>query len=161
MARGSATIHVIGYLGSDPHLKDANGTPVAEVSVAVNVGKKDAPRTNWYRLSIWGPQAERAKDWLRKGSLVHAVGDLDLREYQGRDGADRTSADVRVSRWDSLDAKQADGEGGQDRARTPETARQGANGTQSSYQPQGAADGDPGPSREPGEEAADDADLPF
>jgi single-strand DNA-binding protein len=157
MAYGIASIHLVGNLGHAPSLKEVNGAKVAEFSLAVNRGRKGEEKTDWYRLTLWRGLAEIAEKYLAKGSPIYAEGELALREYQGRDGTTKFAADVNVSRLAMLGSK-PDGEPGQDRTRDPQEAPGSTNGTHSSEQPASGADGDPGPSRAPGE---DDDDLPF
>jgi single-strand DNA-binding protein len=98
MARGEATVHLIGNLGHKPSIKDAKGVKVAEVSLAVNRGKRGEEHTDWFRLSLWRGLADVAEQYLDKGSPVYVSGELSLREYTGRDGKERTSAEVNVQR---------------------------------------------------------------
>jgi single-strand DNA-binding protein len=153
MARGISTVHLIGNLGHDPSIKDVSGAKVAEFSLAVNRGKRGEEHTDWYRLSLWRGLADIAEQYLGKGSPVYVEGELTLRAYTGRDGKERTSADVNVSRLAMLGSAE-------DRARGPQEAPGAANGSAGGdTTPPPREEGDPGPSREPGDDVADD--LPF
>lgn len=106
--RSSARIDVIGHLGSAAELKYLqDGTALLSFSVAntpyVKAGAEE--HTNWYRCSFFGSRAANVADLLDKGSAVHVRGDLDIREYTDRDGARRTSLDIRVTELDLLGSK--------------------------------------------------------
>ena len=79
------TVTILGKLGKDVELKDINGTALAKFSVAQNVGFGDKKTTNWFEVSIWGAQAKsNFVDYLKKGQMVHVVGELSTREYNGK-----------------------------------------------------------------------------
>jgi single-stranded DNA-binding protein len=50
--------------------------------------------TSFYRVSCWGYLAANAASSFRKGDRVIAHGRLSLREYEGRDGIRRVSAEI-------------------------------------------------------------------
>jgi single stranded DNA-binding protein (ssb) len=96
-------IHLVGYLGRDPELRyTPDGTPVCNFSVATTERRKDKSgdfqdHTTWFRISLFGRQAEVASQYLSKGRQVYVEGTLTQREYTDRDGNTRTSLDVRGS----------------------------------------------------------------
>ena len=96
-------IHLVGYLGRDPELRyTPDGTPVCNFSVATTERRKDKSgefqdQTTWFRVSLFGRQAEVASQYLSKGRQVYVEGTLTQREYTDRDGNTRTSLDVRGS----------------------------------------------------------------
>ncbi|RCK73782.1 MAG: Single-stranded DNA-binding protein [Anaerolineae bacterium] len=76
------TIIFIGNLGRDPEMRyTPTGQAVTSFSVAVNdsytsnTGER-IPRTIWFRVSVWGKQAEIANQYLKKGSKVLVEGRL-------------------------------------------------------------------------------------
>jgi len=76
------TIIVVGYLGRDPEMRyTPSGNPVTNLSVATNRsynnqnGEK-VTETTWFRVSIWGKQAEACNQYLKKGSKVLVEGRL-------------------------------------------------------------------------------------
>jgi len=80
-----AVITILGKLGKDVELKDFNGTALAKFSVAENVGFGEKKQTIWYDVSIWGKQAQsNFVDYLKKGQMVQVVGELTIREYNGK-----------------------------------------------------------------------------
>ena len=72
---------IIGYLGDDPNLKYFDsGSCVCNFSVAVTerFRRRDQEeveeKTTWYRVSVWGGQAESCNEYLQKGSQVFVLG---------------------------------------------------------------------------------------
>jgi single-strand DNA-binding protein len=94
-------ITIVGYLGRDPELRyTPDGTPVCNFSIATTERKKNKAgdfqdSTTWFRVNLWGRQAEVANQYLSKGRQVYVEGRLSLSEYQDRDGNTRISAEVR------------------------------------------------------------------
>lgn len=94
-------ITIVGYLGRDPELRyTPSGQAVCDFSVATSErkGRRDAEDgeeiTTWFRVSLWGRQAELANQYLQKGKIVYVEGRLSQREYTDRDGNKRTSLEV-------------------------------------------------------------------
>jgi single-strand DNA-binding protein len=91
---------IVGYLGKDPELRyTPQGTPVCDFSVATTERRKDKSGefqdvTTWFRVNLWGRQAEVASQYLSKGRQVYVEGRLSQREWQDRDGNTRTSLEV-------------------------------------------------------------------
>jgi single-strand DNA-binding protein len=94
-------ITIVGYLGRDPELRyTPDGTPVCNFSIATTERKKGRSGdmqdvTTWFRVNLWGRQAELANQYLAKGRQVFIEGRLSQTEYQDRDGNTRTSLEVR------------------------------------------------------------------
>lgn len=93
----SAFCQLTGRLGQDPSLSYTNGgTPVVNLSVASNRQKKDASgervnHADWYRVSIFGRNAEIIAEYARKGSAIAFNGRLQIDSYTDREGIERTS----------------------------------------------------------------------
>jgi single-strand DNA-binding protein len=96
-------ITIVGYLGRDAELRyTPQGTAVCNFSVATTERRKDKSGefqdvTTWFNVSVWGSRAEQTNQYLTKGKLVYIEGRLTQREYQDRDGNNRTSLDVNAS----------------------------------------------------------------
>ncbi len=70
-------IQVMGNLGSDPVTRfTATGQKVTSFNVATNVKKGEATITNWYRITIWGDRFEKMMPYLKKGSSLIIIGEL-------------------------------------------------------------------------------------
>ena len=76
------TLILIGNLGKEPEMRYTNtGQPVTTLSVATNRrynGANGQPvnETTWFRVSVWGKQAESCNQYLHKGSRVVVEGRL-------------------------------------------------------------------------------------
>jgi single-strand DNA-binding protein len=96
-------IIVVGYLGRDPELRyTPQGTPVCDFSIATTERRKDKSgefqdHTTWFRVSLFGRQAEVASQYLSKGRQVYIEGSLSQREYTDKEGNARTSLEIRGS----------------------------------------------------------------
>ena len=96
-------IILVGNLGRDPELRyTPQGTPVCSFTVATNEKRKDRAGemqdvTTWFRVTLWGRQAETASQYLTKGRPVYIEGRLRLEEYTDKDGNKRQSLEVNAS----------------------------------------------------------------
>jgi len=76
------TIILIGNLGKDPEMRfTPGGQPVTTLSVATNRrynGQNGQPvkETTWFRVTVWGKQAESCNEFLHKGGKVLVEGRL-------------------------------------------------------------------------------------
>lgn len=96
-------ITIVGYLGRDPELRyTAQGTAVCKMSVATTERRKNSigeneEHTTWFRVTVWGRQAELANEYLGKGRQIYVEGRLRLEEYADREGNPRISAEVTAT----------------------------------------------------------------
>lgn len=96
-------ITIVGYLGRDPEIRYLpDGTAVCNFSVATTERRKDKSGefqdvTLWFRINVWGKQADSANQYLSKGKQVYVEGRLSQQEYTDRDGNRKTSLDVRAT----------------------------------------------------------------
>jgi len=74
---------VVGNLGGDPEMRYMpDGTAVTNFSVATNRKWTDGAtgepveEVTWFRVSVWGKQAESCNQYLEKGRLVLVEGRL-------------------------------------------------------------------------------------
>lgn len=96
-------VQIIGNLGADPEVRSMNnGDKVANLRVAVSEKWKDKQtwerkeKTEWVPVTLWGPLAGIAEQYLRKGSKVFVQGKFQTRKWQDQSGADRYSTEVVV-----------------------------------------------------------------
>jgi single-strand DNA-binding protein len=93
------TIIIVGNLGRDPEMRyTPSGQAVTNFSVATSrkyTGSDGTlvQETVWFRVSVWGKQAETCNQYLRKGSKVLVEGRLvpdqktgSPRVWQGQNG---------------------------------------------------------------------------
>jgi single-strand DNA-binding protein len=96
-------IILVGNLGRDPELRyTPQGTPVCSFTVATNEKRKDKSGetqdfTTWFRVTLWGRQAETASQYLTKGRPVYVEGRLRLEEWTDRDGKPRYTLEVHAT----------------------------------------------------------------
>lgn len=88
----SNTMSIKGRAGSDGELRfTPSGVAACSFSVADTPRKKDqsgqwvdAGPTLWQRVQVWGPEAEKAAEEVRKGSLVTVSGRVKAEEWQDK-----------------------------------------------------------------------------
>ena len=96
-------IILVGNLGRDPELRyTTQGTPVCSFSVATNERRKDKTgewqdHTTWFRVTLWGRQAETASQYLQKGRPIYIEGRLRVEEWTDRDGRPRYGLEVHAT----------------------------------------------------------------
>ena len=77
---------LVGNLGQEPQLRYlASGQAVCNMSIATNETWKDGEgeqkeRTTWWRVSVWGKQAEACSQYLGKGRQVLVEGRMNADE---------------------------------------------------------------------------------
>lgn len=96
----SNRLTVTGNLGKEPEqrtVKTSKGDrTVTEFSVYADdykrndAGDFEANGGFWVRVSVWGELGQRAFTTLKKGARVTCEGHLAVREYETKDGEDRT-----------------------------------------------------------------------
>jgi len=102
-------IMLIGNVGSDPEMRyTPNGKAVTSFRMATNyryAGSDGEQReeTEWFRVSVWGRQAESCNQFLSKGKRIYVEGRLRSRSWEGQDGQMRTSLEVSANRVIFLD----------------------------------------------------------
>lgn len=95
-------ITVVGFLGKDPELKyTTQGTPICTFSMATTEKRKVngelQEETTWFRVTLFGRQAETASQYLAKGKQVYIEGRLRVDEWTDRDGKQRHTLEVNAS----------------------------------------------------------------
>jgi single-strand DNA-binding protein len=100
-----ASITIKGVVGKDPELKFISG-PKGEFAVC-NFSLADSQSRNkngqwvdgitiWYNISVTGRQAEVAADAVSKGMQLKITGDLEITEYQAKDGTTKVAYNVKA-----------------------------------------------------------------
>jgi single-strand DNA-binding protein len=99
---------LVGNLGRDPEMRyTPSGQPVTNLSVATNRTYTDSSgnpvkETVWFRVSVWGKQAESCHQYLRKGRQVLVEGRLvadengNPRIWNRQDGTPAASFEVNA-----------------------------------------------------------------
>ncbi|MFW5749094.1 MAG: single-stranded DNA-binding protein [Chloroflexota bacterium] len=94
---------IVGNLGRDPEMNYLpSGTPVCNMNVAVNEYWNDRQsgerreKTTWYRVAVYGQQAESCAKYLSKGRQVMVVGTVEARGYMNSNGEAAASLELRA-----------------------------------------------------------------
>ncbi len=117
---------LIGNLGNEPELKyTPQGDAVTSFSLATNrkwTGQDGQPQeqTVWFRISVWGKQAEPCNQYLAKGRQVYVEGQLTPdretggpRIWTDNDGKARASFEVRAFQVQFLGGRSDSDDNGQ------------------------------------------------
>ena len=107
---------LVGNLTRDPELTETpSGVAVCRFSIAVSrdYANADGTReTDFFNITVWRGRAENCGKYLKKGSKVAVVGNLQNRSYEDKDGIKRTVTDVIANEVEFLSPK-AQGEDGE------------------------------------------------
>lgn len=92
--------YAVGRLGKDAELKfTTQGTPVANFSLAVEIGFGDRKKTLWIECAVWGKMAEALEPYLKKGKQVAVTGEIDARAWlSDRDKEPHASVQLNVDK---------------------------------------------------------------
>lgn len=107
-------VTLIGNLGKDPELRytPEGKRAVCTFSMATTRNYKDkndawVKETQWHNIVVWGPQAERCGETLKKGNLVYVEGRLNYRTYKDKNEQQRYITEIIADIWMSLTPKPA------------------------------------------------------
>lgn len=101
---------VVGNLGRDPELRfTPQGTAVCSFTVATNERRKDKAGemqdvTTWFRVTVWGRQAENVSKYLSKGRSVYVEGRLHVSEWTDKEGKPRHTLEVNAQDVQFIDS---------------------------------------------------------
>lgn len=89
-------IQIAGHLGSDPVTRfTASGQKVTSFTIATNIKRGESTITVWYRITVWGDRMDKMLSFLKKGSAVIVVGELQKPEiYTDKEGRQQISLEV-------------------------------------------------------------------
>lgn len=96
----SAYAQISGRLGQEPELSfTSSDVPVLNLSIASNRQKRDANGekitvADWFRITVFGRNAEIIAQYARKGSALAFNGRLQTDSYTDRGGQQRTSTSI-------------------------------------------------------------------
>jgi single-strand DNA-binding protein len=97
-------VTIAGNLTADPELRyTQDGRPVVDFTIAASSRRLNKQTNEWedgdatfLRASAWREFAENIAGSLRKGDRVIATGRLKQRNYQDREGNNRTSLELDI-----------------------------------------------------------------
>src|SRR5258708_3723147 len=98
---------LVGNLGRDPETRRMNsGDAVVNFSLATNESWKDKAsgerkeKTEWHNVVIFNENLGKiAEQYLKKGSKVYIEGQLQTREFTDKDGNQRRTTEVVLTRF--------------------------------------------------------------
>lgn len=137
---GINKVMIVGHVGKDPEVKSFNsGDKVASFSIATSQSWKDKQtgdrkeRTEWHNISVRNQGTVGiVEKYVRKGSLVGVIGELQTRKWQDQNGNDRYSTEVVIAPFNGeLFLLGAKSDGGSDRSERQDD-RGGSSGGRSS-----------------------------
>lgn len=103
MAGSLNKVMIIGNLGRDPEVRHTqDGKPIANLNIATTESWKDKnsgekqEKTEWHRVVIFGPVADVAQKWLKKGSSVYIEGKMQTRKWTDAQGQEKYTTEVVV-----------------------------------------------------------------
>lgn len=103
---------LIGNICKDPELSETNsGVAVCRFSIAVNRRRASAEaeqQTDFFNVTAWRGLAEAVARYCKKGNKIAVTGQIQIRTYEDREGAKRTSIDVVAEEVEFLSQKQND-----------------------------------------------------
>src|ERR1700682_2214373 len=141
-------IILVGNLGRDPELRyTPQGTPVCSFSLATNERRKDrntgenTDLTTWFRVTLWGWQAETASQYLPRARPVDIEGRLRVEEYTDRDGKPRHSLEVNATDMQFIGGGRGE-EGGVPQARAAAARNEPGEPAESAPEPTDLSDDD-------------------
>src|SRR6187551_374182 len=107
---------IIGNLGRDPEMRyTPSGQAVTQFTVATNRNYRDQQgewqsETEWFRVVVWGQQAERTAERLRKGHKVYVEGRIQTRQWEDQTGNKRYTTELVANQVSSLERRDRDEE---------------------------------------------------
>lgn len=103
---------LVGNLARDPELTTtSNGVAVCRFSVAVSrrYANSDGEReTDFLNIVVWRNLGENCHKFLKKGSKVGIVGNIQSRSYDATDGTKRYVTEIVAEEVEFLSTKSAD-----------------------------------------------------
>lgn len=103
------TITVMGRITKDIELRRTNnGTPVASFTVAVD-RDFDKGKTDFIECVAWKNTAEFAAKYFAKGRMAVVTGQLQMRDWEDKNGNKRKSAEIIVGSMYFADSKKESG----------------------------------------------------
>lgn len=89
---------LIGRLTKDPEKRvvPTTGTAVCNFTLAVNRVFSREKEADFFRIVVWGKQAENAAKYLSKGSQCAISGSIHNNNYTDKDGVQRYSVDIQA-----------------------------------------------------------------
>ncbi len=98
-------VFLIGNLTRDPELSTvgSSNASVCRFAIAVNRRANGNQETDFYNVTVWRALGENCAKFLKKGSKVAISGEIQIRNYEDKEGNKRVSVDVVADAVEFLD----------------------------------------------------------
>lgn len=104
----------IGNLTKDPEITTTtSGVSVCRISLAVSrrfANAEGERETDFFNIVVWRVLGENCHKFLKKGSKIAVVGNIQNRSYDAADGSKRYITEIVAEEVEFLSTKNADGE---------------------------------------------------
>ena len=105
-------VALMGRLVADPELKTTqNGNSVCTFRIAVDrsyVSQGEERQADFITVTAWRKTAEFVSKYFQKGSMISVQGRLETRQYQDKNGNNRTATEVLAAEVGFCGPKAAD-----------------------------------------------------
>ena len=100
-------VFLVGNLTRDPELSTvgANNASVCRFAIAVNRRNGGNKETDFYNITAWRALGENCAKFIKKGSKVAVSGEIQIRNYEDKEGNKRTYVDIVASEVEFLDRR--------------------------------------------------------
>nr|DAH39057.1 MAG TPA: Single strand binding protein [Caudoviricetes sp.]DAT71252.1 MAG TPA: Single strand binding protein [Caudoviricetes sp.] len=137
-------VALMGRLVRDPELKTTqSGNSVCTFSIACDrsyTAKDEERKADFFTITAWRQTAEFICKYFQKGSLIAIEGILQTRQYQDKNGNNRTATEVLASRVSFAGSKASGSPSAQSSEQQTNYDAQNANASQNA--PQAASGSD-------------------
>jgi single stranded DNA-binding protein len=104
---GKNIVTLFGRCGKDPVCKEVgvNNTLIAEFSMATQKPprvKDDPWPTTWHQIKCMGRTAQKVRDRLRKGDFVGLSGEIQVEEWEAKEGGKRSRVVIFIAWPDDI-----------------------------------------------------------
>lgn len=89
-------ITIAGHLGADPEVRfTSSGQKVTTLRVAARARRGGKDETIWWKVTVWGEQFDKMISYLKKGSPIIVMGELNKPEiFTDREGKPQVSMSI-------------------------------------------------------------------
>ena len=98
------SVQLLGRLGKEAEIKmSSTGAPYCFVNLVTNEygTKKNGEqfeKSQWHRVAVWGDMTKIIQKKGKKGSLWLVQGSIVYRQFEGRDGNQQYTCEIRANR---------------------------------------------------------------